>query len=214
LLVPTAVQVPDDVCLVDLRMLVVAALVACATIPPTLFSAARTRAAGLGFAVAVAVAWSVVLTGVSREAAPVLRLVRALGPADRVLALPMHGSSAHLDPSNALTHYLPVYSLVERAAQVTSFWGDFAPHLPVGYRAPPPRPPDWEPWKVEPSHLAAATHVLLERGDADDDDDAREATARLLRDPTLERVACEARWCLLRVRDDVRVTGKGAATAP
>jgi hypothetical protein len=212
--VPTAVQVPDDVCLVDLRMLVVAALLACASLPPSLLASARARVAGLGLAAAVLVAWSVTLAGLSREAAPVLHLVRLVGPNDRVLALAMHGSSEHLDPSNSLTHYLPVYALVERAAPVTSFWGDFAPHLPVGYRTPPLRPPDWAPWKVEPSHVAGATHVLLERSDDDDDDDAVVTTARLMRDPTLERIACEARWCLLRVRTDTRVTTHGTAILP
>jgi hypothetical protein len=210
--VPTAVQVPDDVCLVDLRMLVVAALLGCAAVPPSFLASARARVAGLSLVVAFFVTWSVTLSGLSREAAPVLRLVRTLGPHDRVLALAMHGSSEHLDPSNALTHYLPVYSLVLRAAPVTSFWGDFAPHLPVGYRTPPPRPPDWAPWSVEPSHVAAATHVLLER--SDEDDEVQAATSRLMRDPALERVACEARWCLLRVRADARVTAHGTAKLP
>ena len=209
-LVPTAVQVPDDVCLVDLRMLVVAALVGCAALPPSFFASARARVAGLGLGVAFLLTWSTTRVGLSREATPVLRLVRTLGPQDRVLALAMHGSSEHLDPSNALTHYLPVYSLVERAAPVTSFWGDFAPHLPVGYRTPPPRPPDWAPWKVEPSHVAAATHVLVERSDADDEV-ALETTTRLMHDPALETLACEARWCLLRVRTDARVTAQGTA---
>ncbi len=218
LVVPTAVQVPDDVCLVDLRMLVVAALFGCAALSPRLFAPRRAKLALAGVAASLLVAWSFALAGVSREAAPVVHLVAPLGPRDRVLGLAMHGSSAHLDPSNALTHYLPVYALALRGAPVTSFWGDFAPHLPVGWRAAPPRPPDWAPWKVEAAQLEAATHVLLERADEDDDDAPREATARVTRDASLEALACEARWCLFRVRPAAdaggHVTARGTAVSP
>jgi len=196
-LVPTSIQVPDDICLVDLRMFAIAALFGCAAIPPRPFMAKWTRGTLVLTVMVASLVGGRQLLRVGEESMPPVRLVSHLAPKDRVLALAMHNRSEHLTPSNALTHYLPLYHTINGGGRTSSFWGSLLPHLPVGERHAMAKPPDWSPWRVTPTQIADATHVLLERADREDPEDAYQGTRRVLADTTLTVLACDGRWCLL-----------------
>ncbi len=199
---PASLSAPDDVCLIDFRAVVLLVALSAAAVDARVFASARARVAlAMGSAIVMGL-WARQLSGVAREGQQVLRLVRRLGPADVLLALPFHDRSEYLDESNGLTHYLPVYHTVLNGGITSLFWGKFSHHLPVGYRPgkEPPHPPDWRPWEFTERDLAASSSVLVEWPDADADEAARAGAARLRED--LEKrfapVAHEGRWCLYR----------------
>jgi hypothetical protein len=205
-LVPSSIQVPDDMCLCELRMFVVTAALLAAAIPPRwleTFAARRAIAAHAAMALGAA-AWA--LVGAASEASPVVRLVARLGSRDVLLALPFRDRSAYYDRTNALLHYLPVWHTAMAGGPTSLFWGGSILHLPVAYRAgaEPPHPPDWQPWRFTNDDVRAATHVLVGAPDPDDDPDAETSdafahVAALARAGDLEEVACEDAWCLFRV---------------
>jgi hypothetical protein len=148
----------------------------------------------------VSILWARQLAGVAREGDDVVQLVRRLGPRDVLLALAFHDRSEFLDESNSVTHYLPVYHTALNGGVTSLFWGKFSHHLPIGYRPgkEPPHPPDWKPWEFTRTDLDAASAVLVEWPDADDDGPAV-LGADPLRDELRKRfspVECRGRWCL------------------
>ncbi len=155
---PTSLSAPDDVCLVDFRAIVVLVALSVAAVDARVFASARARVALAMGSVLVMGLWARQLAGIAREGQQVLHLVRRLGPADVLLALPFHDRSEYLDESNGLTHYLPVYHTVLNGGITSLFWGKFSHHLPVGYRPgkEPPHPPDWRPWEFTERDLAAS----------------------------------------------------------
>jgi len=199
---PTSLSAPDDICLIDFRAMVVLAALSLAAIDPRVFAPTRARRALVFGSAMVLALWARQLAGVAAEGQQVLRLVRRLGPSDVLLALPFHDRSQYLDDSNGLTHYLPVYHTVLNGGVTSLFWGKFSHHLPIGYRPgkQPPHPPDWRPWEVDAQDLAAASSVLVEWPDPDEDEQAREGAGRLRVGLAghFDSVACEARWCLYR----------------
>jgi hypothetical protein len=198
---PSSLSAPDDICLIDFRAIVVLVALSAAAVDSRVFAPARARLAlGLGTAIVMAL-WARQLAGVAKEGQQVLRLVRRLGPSDVLLALPFHDRSEYLDDSNGLTHYLPVYHTVLNGGVTSLFWGRFSHHLPVGYRPgkEPPHPLDWRPWEFAERDLAAASSVLVEWPDGDDDEQPREGADRLRKELGVRftPVACDGRWCLL-----------------
>jgi hypothetical protein len=204
LIAPTSIQVPNDMCLIDLRLFVFGITLALWGIGFRAFDAKVPRVAFAGFLAFSAFLGFRQLDLVTREAEPAFRLLRRLGSADVVLALTFHNRSEHLDEDNRLTQYLPVYHTVWNGGVTTSLWSRFTQHLPLDFRPErlPPRPPDWAATQFAEPHVAAATHVLAERPEAEDGDDALNAYARIeaLEGSLLEPPSCDGRWCLWRRR--------------
>jgi hypothetical protein len=199
---PTSLARPEDICLLDFRLYVLAFMLAVAAITPRALEPRRAHV-GLGlFAAFVMVVWGRQLGGASGEAEAVVRLMNGLAPTDTVLALPFHDRSEYLDESNAVTHYFPVYNTALHGGVTSLFWGKFSRHLPVGYRAghEPSRPPDWDSSQFTREELLATSHVLVEWPD-EDDGDVRASGAARLRDELADGfapVGCDGRWCLYR----------------
>jgi hypothetical protein len=197
---PTSLSAPDDICLLDFRAIVVLVALSLATIDSRVFAPARARIAlAVGSAI-VTTLWARQLAGIAAEGQEVLALVQRLGASDVLLALPFHDRSEYLDDSNGLTHYLPVYHTVLNGGVTSLFWGRFSHHLPIGYRPgkEPPHPPDWRPWEFTDRDIGAASSVLVEWPDSDDDPPAQDGAARLRVElkGRFTPVACEGRWCL------------------
>lgn len=196
-LAPAALQVPDDLSLLDFRLLTTAFVLALAAVPPLAFGRGRLVLVTAAF---LAV-WARQLGGAAEEVMRTVRLVDRLDPAARVLALPMHDASAWLDERNAVLHYAAVHHTARNAGVTSLFWARFSPRLPVGYRPghEPPHPFDWAPWELEDAQLDAYTHVLV-RWPHDDDEPRLHELARRVRE--LERlrvVACDDDCCLYDV---------------
>jgi hypothetical protein len=200
LLLPASLAAPDAICLVDFRALVLLLLLSLAAIDPHRFAPPRAHRALLFGVTIVALVWGRQLAGVAREGADVVKLVRRLGPDDVLLALPFHDRSEFLDEANGVTHDLPVYHTVLNGGVTSLFWGRFSHHLPIGYRPgkEPPHPPDWKSWEFTRSELEAATAVLIEWPDTDDDA-AAVLGADSLHDELRQGfrpLECRGRWCL------------------
>ncbi len=203
ILAPAAVQVPDDVSLLDFRLITTATIVGIAAIPPGVLSAPRVLVLGAGVALLLGL-WMRALTGAAGEVAQTTRLLERLAPSDRLLALPMHDASSYLDERNAILHYAAVYHTARSGGVTSLFWGKFNPHLPVGYLPGqhPKSPPDWSPWKVTDEDLADYTHVIVRWPAADDDRELRELGPRIeaLRDRgELEAIASDGDCTLFKI---------------
>jgi hypothetical protein len=207
---PAAIRLPDDICLLDFRLYVVAFMLALACIDPRWFEPLRARVAVSAFGAVVLLVWARQLTGAAGEASAVVRLVERLDPAARVLALPFHDRSEFLDEDNSVTHYFPVYYTALRGGVTSLFWGKFSHHLPVGYRLgrEPSRPPDWDPARFTRAELLGATHVLVEWPDADDGDRPASGAQRLRGELAsgFAPMGCEGRWCLFESPKGERVS--------
>jgi hypothetical protein len=206
---PAAIRVPDDICLLDFRLYVLAFMLALACAPPRWFAPRRAHLALGAFGAAVLLIWARQLHGVASEAGQVLALVGKLDPKGSLLALPFHDRSEFLDEDNSVTHYFPVYYTAVRGGVTSSFWGKFSHHLPVGFRPgrEPLRPPDWDPAQFTRDELMAVPNVLVEWPD-DDDGDNRVAAAYRLRMELADGFApmgCEGRWCLFGATRTARV---------
>jgi hypothetical protein len=182
LLAPGAIQVPDDICLLDFRLITTAAIVGIAAIPPAARRLAPRRV--LIFASAVGVVllvWFRQLAGAASEVTQMTRLIDRLAPPDRLLALSMHDASAYLDENNAVLHYAAVYHTARSGGVTSLFWGKFTPRLPIGFRAgqEPKRPPDWSPWLVTDEELADFSHLIIRAPEPDDDAVFHDLNARL-----------------------------------
>jgi hypothetical protein len=198
---PTAIQVPDDMCLIDFRLYVIAFALAVALVPRRAFHALRARIAVVVASFGIVAIWGGALYGAAREAEPATELVRTLAPQDRLLALSFHDRSAWFDEDNSMLHDLPVYFTARTAGTTTLFWGRFDRHLPVGYRpgGEPHHPPPYSPDLWTEEDLGAATHVLVALPDADDDEQLRAGAARLIRSGAVQPLACGGRFCLFGV---------------
>ncbi len=204
-LAPGAVQVPDDICLFDFRLATVASILVVAGFAPRAPEPTSQRAT-LALACWIIGWWGRELRGTAYETMATVRLVSGLNAHDRLLALPMHDTSAHLDPSNTVLHYAAVYHTVRNAGVTSLFWGKFVPRLPIGYRAgaEPPHPADWSPWDVREEDISRWTHVLASFPESDDEVRAHELAARVEgweREGRVTRLVCEGRSCLYRVGD-------------
>jgi hypothetical protein len=204
-LAPAAMQVPDDLSLLDFRLITTATILAVAVVPPRAFATSAAARFGLAGAAALFLAlWARQLEGAAGEVLHTVRLVDRLGPQDRLLALPMHDASAHLDERNAILHYAAVYHTARHGGVTSLFWGKFSPRLPVGYRPglEPSHPPDWAPWELTDEQLQGFTHVVV-RWPNEDDDARQHALAEhiclLVAHGTLTTVACDGDSCLLEV---------------
>jgi hypothetical protein len=197
---PSAIREPDDICLLDFRMYVVAFLLAAALLDPRWFEPRRAHVGLALFAALLLAVWGRALGGTAGEAAKVVRLVSQLRPEDSILALSFHDRSEYLDETNAVTHYFPVYFTALRGGLTSLFWGKFSHHLPIGYRPEraPLRPPDWDPAMFTREELTLVSHVLVEWPDPDDGPRRVDAAARLVSELETGFVAkgCEGRHCL------------------
>ena len=210
-LAPAAIQVPDDLSLLDFRLITTATIVGIAAIPPGVLSRERVLLLGSGVALLLGL-WMRQLVGAAAEVAQTTRLLERLTPSDRLLALSMHDASAYLDERNSILHYAAVYHTARSGGVTSLFWGKFNPHLPVGYLPgqEPKAPPDWSPWKVTDEQLADFTHVIVRWPDSGDDLELRELGPRIvaLRDRGgLEPIASDGDCTLFKIR-----TGEYAAT--
>lgn len=191
-LAPSAIQVPDDLSLLDFRLLTTAAVVGLAAVPPHWFERRR-----LAVSAALLLAlWARQLRGAAGEVGETVRLVERLGPRDRVLALSMHDASAYLDERNSILHYAAVYHTVRNAGVTSLFWARFTPRLPIGYAAghEPSRPPDWAAWETTDEQISDYSHLLVRWPEAEDDAPFQSLRARLVRleaSGVLERVASD-----------------------
>jgi hypothetical protein len=199
---PTSMVLPEDICLLDFRLYVIAFMLAVAAIAPRALTPARAQLAVAAFSAFVLAVWARQLAGASREASSVVRLVGQLAPKDTLLALPFHDRSEFLDEDNSVTHYFPVYNTALRGGVTSLFWGKFSQHLPVGYRAghEPARPPDWDPARVTRGQLLASSHVMVEWPDAGDADFRRYGADRVRQelDSGFAPMGCDGRWCLYK----------------
>jgi hypothetical protein len=197
---PAAIREPDDICLLDFRMYVVAFLLGAALLDPRWFAPRKAHVGLALYAALLLGVWGRALRGTASEAANVVRLVSQLGPEDSILALSFHDRSEYLDETNAVTHYFPVYFTALRGGLTSLFWGKFSHHLPVGYRPEraPLRPPDWDPAMFTREELQDVSHVLVEWPDADDGLRRVDAAARLRTELEVGFAArgCEGRHCL------------------
>jgi hypothetical protein len=207
-LAPAAVQVPDDLSLLDFRLVTTATILGIAALPPQAWARARvpTRVFACAMFGLLAV-WARQLEGISGELAPAVRLTERLAPGDRLLSLPMHDDSAYLEEANAVLHYDAVFHTVRTGGVTSLFWARFSPRLPVGYAplAEPARPPDWAPWAIEDAQLMTYSHVLV-RWPAPDEEERMHVLAdrvvRLRERRVLEPIACDEGCCLFAVRPE------------
>jgi hypothetical protein len=178
ILAPAALQIPDDLSLLDFRLITTATLVSVILLPPGLLDPRRTLVAGVG-GVLLLCLWARQLGGAAGEIMQTVRLVERLGPEDSVLALPMHDESAYMDERNEILHYAAVYHTARTGGVTSLFWGKFSPRLPVGYRTgqAPPAPADWSPWEMTEEQLLHYTHVVV-RWPAPGEDERLLALAR------------------------------------
>lgn len=177
ILAPVAIQVPDDLSLLDFRLITTAVILGIAAIPPARIAFPRLVVA----VTALLALWARQLRGAAAEIGETVQLVADLGPDARVLALSMHDTSAYFDDRNSILHYAAVYHTVRSGGVTSQFWARFSPRLPVGYRAEfePSRPPDWAPWLVTDTQLASYTHVVVRWPEADDEPEARALATRI-----------------------------------
>ena len=213
-LAPAAMQVPDDLSLIDFRLITTATILGIAAIPPHLFVVPRRARFALGALTAAFLAiWTKQLSGTAGEVMETVRLVDRLQPTNRLLALPMHDASAYLDGRNAVLHYAAVHHTARHAGITSLFWGRFSPRLPVGYRQgqEPPHPFDWAPWELEDEQLLGFSHVLVrwpERADEARLHDLARHVNDLRDSGVLKTMACDGRSCLFEIVGP-KVTARG-----
>jgi hypothetical protein len=203
ILAPAAIQVPDDISLLDFRLITTATLVGIAAIPPGAVTRERVLVLASGVALLLGL-WMRQLGGAAGELAQTTRLIERLAPSDRLLSLSMHDASSYLDERNAILHYAAVYHTARSGGVTSLFWGKFTPRLPVGYLPgkQPDGPPDWSPWMVTENQLAGFTHVVVRWPTDRDDVELRELAPRIvaLRDHgDLEPVASDGDCTLFKV---------------
>lgn len=207
---PTAIQVPDDMCLIEFRLYVLVFVFLASLVPESWFHARASQLALCAVSVLVVSTWTWALFGAGGEAHAASALAERLGKDDRVLALSFHDQSDYLDEENAVLHYLPVMHTALNGGTTTLFWGKFSRHLPIGYRPgrEPPHPLTWKPEEWNPAQLRAATHVLVSLPTADDSLEKQRAAARLLEQDgrAIRRVACDGNFCLFKVAAATRTT--------
>jgi hypothetical protein len=201
---PTAIQKPDDMCMIDLRLYALAFALGLAAFPTHWLSSVRSRVALAALGAMFVSAWGWSIIGAGEEARAAVALAQKLGPDDRVLALSFHDRSAYLDEDNAVMHYLPVHHTASSGGSTTLFWGKFSRHLPIGWapQQEPPHPQCWYPEEFNDAQLSAATHVLVSLPHDDDELEKKVGAQRLLSlvGTRLSRVACERDFCLFEVR--------------
>ncbi len=200
---PSAIQVPDDISLLDFRLITTATIVGIAAIPPGVVSRERVLVLGSGVALLLGL-WMRQLAGAAGEVAQTTRLLERLAPSDRLLSLSMHDASSYLDERNGILHYAAVYHTARSGGVTSLFWGKFTPRLPVGYLPgqEPKGPPDWSPWMVTEEQLAGFTHVIVRWPTDRDDVELRELGPRIvaLRDHgELAAIASDGDCTLFRV---------------
>jgi len=207
-LAPAALQIPDDLSLIDFRLITTATCLGVALVPPGLFEARRVWAPAAAVAVLLLV-WRRQLGGAADEQMQTVRLVGRLAKDDVVLSLSMHDESAYIDEGNEILHYAAVYHTARTGGVTSMFWGKFSPRLPVGYRPGqgPPAPGDWTPWDVTDEQMTHYTHVVVRWPTAGDDAHRRALAQRLEaleQDGMLEPVASDGACELFKVASVVR----------
>lgn len=200
---PSSIQHPDDMCLVDMRMMTLVLVLAVAALPARWLDTTSARAALMALGGVLVGVWGWSMIGAGEEARPGVELAGRLGPSDRVLGLSFHDRSAYFEEDNVILHYVPVHHTALSGGSTTLFWGKFSRHLPIGW-APnqqPPQPRCWFPEEFNDAQLADASHVLVSLPHPDDPFEKKAGAQRLLSlvGTRLSRIACERDWCLLAV---------------
>jgi hypothetical protein len=211
LAVPHSVREPDDLSYIDFRLFVFVFALGLAAIPPRWFALEAPRVALCASLALLTLCWTTRLALASKEIEDGAMLVRRLDKSDRLLSLSFHDRSAFFDESNGMNHYVGVYHTVFSGGVTSLFWGKFARHLPVGYRAgmEPPHPADWVPSDFTDAQVRGATHVLVAWPDQDDSRRQRRGASRLRDMKELYELACRGRYCLYSV-----LTQSGAMERP
>lgn len=199
-LAPWALYVPTEVTFINLRLMSLGMALLLAALAPALFATKRARrvlVVGSLLAAAMFLAHAVAF---NLEATRVARLWRRAAPRKVMLSLDVGNSSASFAPLFRVTHFLPLYYLVEEGGIPTQFWGRYVPHLPIDYRPGrrPPQPPDWFPWQVDPRQIDAADYVAVGRA-ADDASHERQSASAYVEKVTTQHatvIDCAGSWCL------------------
>ena len=218
LVAPAALQIPDDLSLIDFRLITTATCLGVALVPPGLFQARRVWLLAAAVAVLLLV-WRRQLGGAADEQMQTVRLVDRLGKDDVVLSLSMHDESAYIDEGNEVLHYAAVYHTARTGGVTSMFWGKFSPRLPVGYRPGhgPPAPGDWTPWDVTVEQMTHYTHVVVRWPDARDDAHQSALAQRLAmleRDGMLDPIATDGACELFKVASVVRPRAASERRSP
>ena len=217
ILAPAALQVPDDLSLIDFRLITTAITVGVVLVPPGLLRTGRVWVFA-GAVAALLLLWQRQLAGAAGELMQTVRLTGRLAEDDVVLALSMHDESAYPDEGNEVLHYGAVYHTARTGGVTSMFWGKFSPRLPVGYQPGrgPPAPGDWTPWDVTDEQMTHYTHLLVRWPSAGDDPRLVSLAARVTKlesEGALERVATDGSCELFSIAAVSRATTERRAPA-
>ncbi len=205
-LLPWGLYVPTEVTFINLRMETIGYVLLLAAIDPSWFEKARSRALLVAVSLVVIANFSLRSYQFNREARTALDLIDRVEDNKILMSLPFHNRTDYFAKQIRLTHFLPMYYMVQRGGIASQFWAKYTDHLPIDYR-PGKRPiqtPDWNPEQFKDEHLATADYLLAQWASPQDAHETRTASDRvqgmLNANSTVTKIDCEGLWCLYRLR--------------
>jgi len=203
LLLPMAIQRPNEIFYFDTRHLVLMSVLAVCSMPPVWF---RNRTAKL--AAAGAVLLLVLHTGYRvhafmDDARPLLELIEKRKPKGLVSVYAFRDFGTGIAQEMRVTHYLPMYHTVFNGGKVAQFWGGKYANMPVSWKPEKQPPPaaDFMERIYKDTELVESDWLLVQQPEPGGLPLHRTyAHYALQRIPEFAKKAeCRGDWCLYRI---------------
>lgn len=203
LLLPMAIQRPNEIFYFDTRHLVLLSVLAVCSIPPELF---RSQMAKLTVAVAVLL---LVLHAGYRvhafmdDARPLLELLEKRKPKGLVSVYAFRDTGTGIAQEMRVTHYLPMYHAVFNDGKVAQFWGGKYANMPVFWKPEKQPPPsaDFMERIYRDTELVESDWLLVQKPEMGGP--PRHRTYAFYAEQRIPKFArkteCRGDWCLYRI---------------
>lgn len=202
-LCPWGIQVPTEMTFISIRMLSLGLAVLVCTVDFRWFENVAAQRWLLGGCLLLIAHFAQRAISFNQEAADAQQLLARVAPNKIVSSLVFHGKSAAFNKQFRLTHFLPMYYMIDHGGLSTQFWARYTEHLPIDYKPGKrlPHPPDWHPEQFHPASLTGVDYLLMQSATDEDTDEVRAASARtsaLLFERAVQ-VTCSRLWCLYQL---------------
>lgn len=203
-LAPWGLNVPTEVTFINTRMMTIAVALLLATVDPRWFTERRARTVLVATCAFVIAHFGGRAVQFNREAHTALGLIAHADGNKVLMSLPFHNKSTSFAAQFRLTHFLPMYYLIERRGIATQFWARYTEHLPIDYNPgkKPKHTPDWMADKFQADHLNDSDYVLVQAAASDDTAETGGASNRATSVIKLRgrEIGCDGLWCLYSLK--------------
>jgi hypothetical protein len=201
-LMPWGLYIPSELTFLNFRMMTMAFAFCLAVLTPPICRSAKSWGF-MGVALMSSALFAFNSYAFGREGAHVRRLLERTETGLVLMPIVFDKSSRFFARSFALEQFLPMYYTVYRGGITTSFWAQYAPHLPISYKAGirVPTVDDWDPGKFRLKQAKGVDLLLVKTPTVENSLSDRTAFSRLQLElaPFVAQSTCDGSWCLYRI---------------